>query len=358
MTLGDDILAACGSDLDVGGVLTSLGSAIKTAQRFKLADDVTLACKELIHSRPSTLNAALPLCRLPYPSIWVEARGGLGRQHITAKDRQTPVKQGVLVESNSDTGQTGAMTVAWSYRTEPGRLELSHTPFAIYFDWRADYAVSDLVNATHAKLLKKTNDDPFLTAMTTGIVHKFQNRLSHTQLSEAMRNAGQEYARYAMDPNEVEALDQVERRLQIGLSPHAVRFLQFVLPKIPPMEITRWLDGWVTDTDGEGPFIECFLAMLNSHNPCLEHIKADLSRLNKSRIKRSRTPFLDHVETRLALSRSQANRARAAGLTREQARQHLVRGHFKLRKTGVYWWSPFLRGDPRRPVGRKDYTVA
>ena len=32
-------------------------------------------------------------------------------------------------------------------------------------------------------------------------------------------------------------------------------------------------------------------------------------------------------------------------------------GHFKIRKHGVYWWSPFLRGDPRRPMRRERYEV-
>src|SRR5215468_4968825 len=50
----------------------------------------------------------------------------------------------------------------------------------------------------------------------------------------------------------------------------------------------------------------------------------DLTRLNKKRAEKKRTPLLDHVETRLSLSRAQANRAKALGLTREQARQHIV----------------------------------
>ena len=29
-----------------------------------------------------------------------------------------------------------------------------------------------------------------------------------------------------------------------------------------------------------------------------------------------------------------------------EVRQHLVRGHFKLRNGGVYWWRPHLRGNP------------
>jgi hypothetical protein len=58
------------------------------------------------------------------------------------------------------------------------------------------------------------------------------------------------------------------------------------------------------------------------------------------------------------MSRSQQRMADARGVNREAARQHLVRGHFKIRKTGVYWWAPFLRGDARHgTIKRHEYEV-
>ena len=42
---------------------------------------------------------------------------------------------------------------------------------------------------------------------------------------------------------------------------------------------------------------------------------------------------------------------RADLLSREEAGWHSVRGHFKIRKTGVYWWSPFYRVDPTKVEG-------
>jgi hypothetical protein len=38
-------------------------------------------------------------------------------------------------------------------------------------------------------------------------------------------------------------------------------------------------------------------------------------------------------------------------------RWHSVRGHFKIRKTGVYWWSPFYRVDPTKQTVRQEYKV-
>jgi hypothetical protein len=39
-------------------------------------------------------------------------------------------------------------------------------------------------------------------------------------------------------------------------------------------------------------------------------------------------------------------------------RAHFVRGHFKVRKSGVYWWSPFVRGNRDLGTVHKTYEVA
>jgi hypothetical protein len=67
-------------------------------------------------------------------------------------------------------------------------------------------------------------------------------------------------------------------------------------------------------------------------------------------------PLTEFIVTRLNLSRGTANRGVALGLSREAARKHPVRGHFNVRKTGIYWWSPFPRGTDE-PIQRTRYAV-
>ena len=122
------------------------------------------------------------------------------------------------------------------------------------------------------------------------------------------------------------------------------------------------LSNWLADIQGEGVFMECFLAMLNSRN-CIDREPVDYSRLNKARHKRGKRPLLNYTKTKIVLSRSQARTAHARGIEREAARQHLVRGHFKIRinkrtgQGGVFWWTSFLRGDPSKSLPRKQYEV-
>jgi hypothetical protein len=54
---------------------------------------------------------------------------------------------------------------------------------------------------------------------------------------------------------------------------------------------------------------------------------------------------LGYSSVKIRLSRNEA-RAYADGDEPPESmmRRHLVRGHFKVRKSGVSWWRPFLRG--------------
>jgi hypothetical protein len=60
--------------------------------------------------------------------------------------------------------------------------------------------------------------------------------------------------------------------------------------------------------------------------------------------------LLDYTHIGIRLTRALGARAGMAADPRQAARLHLVRGHFKIRKSGVYWWSPFARGQGTAPL--------
>jgi hypothetical protein len=365
MTLANDIAAAVGGPFDLYGILASISKSIEQAGRFGLTDDVARTCCDLAYSRPSTLNAALPLVRLPYPKVWIENRGGLGKELIQP-GRPAPLRQGVLLEAVDGNGQVGAMTLAWTHRDRDNPREVAPTvcPFCIYFDWRTDGDVRQGIRAVHDKqlaMMRQMFGDPgWLTMILEAINARFLAEHNYAFTMEAMRNTPI-LKRYAGDSKEVAAIREGEKHLNIGVSSHALFFMREVVQGAVQVGgfgvLKDLLDSWMADVAGEGPFAECFIAMLNSKNPCLDRKPVDLTKLNRSRAKAGRKPLLDHVETRLALSRAQARYAKAAGIDREHARQHDVRGHFKIRRSGVYWWASHVRGDPTRPVERADYEV-
>jgi hypothetical protein len=48
----------------------------------------------------------------------------------------------------------------------------------------------------------------------------------------------------------------------------------------------------------------------------------------------------------------------AAGDDPAQLRAHFVRGHFKVRRTGVFFWSAYQRGNPALGFVHKDYALS
>jgi hypothetical protein len=365
--LSDHILAARGSLFDIGGFATFMRPWIERAERFEVTDEVARAAGELVYSRPSSLAAALPLCRLPYETMWIEYRGGLGSGPGTSPGGRifdgapVPAKQGVLVESMPG-GQKGFMTVAWLHKYDRG-LEVNGvniSPVGIYFDWREDGDVREIVRSAHQTIIEAIPDEgarSIVDAYRQVIESKWMHWADTTSIQHLMTGS-RSWDKFVGNPREIEAMKVLDRHAMPGISPHGTGLIAFILSRTNPDEMRDFMTKWEADVQGEGAWVQCFLAMLNSKNPCVEHEVMDLVKLNKSRRKLGRAEMLPYSRTRLAMSRSQARIAAARGIDREAARAHLVRGHFKIRRTGVFWWSPFLRGDASKgELKRQEYDA-
>jgi hypothetical protein len=102
------------------------------------------------------------------------------------------------------------------------------------------------------------------------------------------------------------------------------------------------------------------LLIINSPSKILLIEEPDNATLNAKRARRGRAPILDLRTIKFDIARFQ--RAANPGIslqTEGDVAEHVVRGHFKTRQTGVFWWSPHVRyqmGD--EPVAKpKDYDV-
>jgi hypothetical protein len=162
MTLADHILAARGSEFDLCGTASNVGRYLARAERFEMSDEVVRACMDLVQSRPSTLNAALPMCRLPFDTMWIEYRGGMAGPNNRDPERApTPTRQGFLIESpagDSDMrGQVGFATLGWVHTklSDGSQDAINISPFSIYFDWRPDGDVRRVIRSMHADMLER-----------------------------------------------------------------------------------------------------------------------------------------------------------------------------------------------------------
>jgi hypothetical protein len=283
-------------------------------------------------SKHSSILSALDMARAPYPYTWIEWSTKC-RPYAVENGKPIPDKLGALLQTNK-TGSKGSFTLCWKHTTpEPG---ITLNPIGLIFDW--DSKSLEPVVTQYAKSFGLKSPD--LTALGE------QRRIAIA--ANAIRNT--RWAHLTHTPAEVEAILALELRAQVVPVDCCLPFLHKtqILPGTPVYE------GYCSDLGGELPFIESFLLLLNSRNTIIEQRRDDFVRLNRARAKRARPPLKEFINTNIRLSRTQANRL-GTPADRDAARPHLVRGHFKLRRSGCYFWTSHVRGRGQ-PVPR-DYKV-
>lgn len=108
------------------------------------------------------------------------------------------------------------------------------------------------------------------------------------------------------------------------------------------------------DWRGEVAYWTVALALINTRNFADTEERPAPERLNKHRRRAGKSELMDYVVCRVNrrfLGSSGGGRKGDA----EAVRLHCVRGHFKARRTGLFWWSPHVRGDPEKGTVDKDH---
>lgn len=310
---------------------------MKNAQCFELSDDVAQACIHVMSTRPSTLLQALPLQRLPYPVTWVEYSERFGGAD---NGKDAPEKIGCLLISDGKNLLKGTAYYAWIHK-EHG---ITINPLALAFDWSED------AQPIYEQLANSRPDIPIYNRLAKSYNDKFSSLAATDELTAGMRLASR-WGKYLNNQTEIDAFIALEKRSALVVNEACVYMLNSGVLK------QHHMNSYVDDLVGELPFVSAFITMLNSKT-ILDRKSDDFGKLNRARLRNRKAPLKEFITTRLSLSRGMANRAASVGITnREQARLTLVRGHLKVRKTGVYWWSPHPRGKGSHLV-RTGYTVA
>jgi hypothetical protein len=110
-----------------------------------------------------------------------------------------------------------------------------------------------------------------------------------------------------------------------------------------------------SDWGGEIQYLIALLGLLNSRNVA-EHHEVDNSAYNKKRTKQGKSPLSSHTLLKIrAIHRHSFTRPGRPPSSSEEIRKHFVVGHWKTRKTGLFWWNPFMRG--KRGLVTHDYLL-
>jgi hypothetical protein len=326
--LADDIAATAGSRDDVlySGAFTEVARRVRDAARFDLAPDVMRSAFTIAHSPVGGQLRALPLCKLPFRSTWFEWPGGFAGVPSERTDMLAPVPKrlGALVHTDESL-QRGTIIYAWNHVGLRGGVNIC--PLGITFDWRAE--PEPLADLTGAAEWLRTADE------------------------ERWRAFKEKYSRIRNSSREDVLADNL--RFGVIINP-AMKVFMDTASYNPAFD--KLLNAAIKDIEGEAPLLRAAIMLLNSRN-LAEHRPRPISpKLNKARTRNSKAPLLGYTHVEIRLTRALGERAGMAADARHPARLHLVRGHFKIRSSGVYWWSPHARGAAdSRPIERQQRSV-
>lgn len=111
-----------------------------------------------------------------------------------------------------------------------------------------------------------------------------------------------------------------------------------------------------SDWAGEIRYLIAVLGLLNARNVA-EHQYIDKSAHNRKRIKVRKAPLSSHTLLKIRAPHRPVITRMPTQEDRAEVRAHFVRGHFKARRTGLFFWGPHMRGRLQAGYVSKDYEV-
>jgi hypothetical protein len=337
--LADTILSEVGGGQDriLRGGITALAGTIKRAARFDLTPGMIASARAVKNSPLSTQIKALPLCRFPFEVTWFEwSCSDTVLQHGETNDTFLPKRVGCLVIADASR-QRGAMTFSWVHATSWSQSAISICPLSVTFDWTENtsdvYDIGRDFSLGSGVMTKEGIQEKLVAQARERLASAFRHASDKDILADCMR-FGMVWCPFLASLGD-----------------------QIVQAKgaLPGPGTQEWL-RWEEDLQGEPGIVRAVVMLLNSRNAVHSEHVGDFGQLNKKRARKGRPPLLGYTTVRIKLSHSLAIRA-ASIEDRDLARLHVVRGHFKVRSSGVYWWSDHQRGDASHGTLSHSYRV-
>ena len=307
----------------------ALANDVANAQRFILTRDAVFLIHTVSNISATRLLQALQICRMPFPRMWVEFvyrdrddwHNLVNMKRNTMENATAPSRLGFLLEQKDADGRIIQVTLVWKHNNDPS-YEHHETIIIGGFDMTLNTNEGVMVTDELRENWHRAQADP----------DALEQRFSKT---------------LPANDAEKEATLELEARLKTNFCLYMSPFWAHMRQHFPQEE-DRLSQNSLFDLLQEWRFILGLLTVLNSRNLIDYSEPVSFDKINKARLKKDKTASLlhDHREIRLAFSRVQRNRM---GGTSHDLKAHLVRGHYKLRRsrTGevrLFWWSHFVRG--------------
>jgi hypothetical protein len=312
-----------------------LAAAVRHASRFVLEDGVMNTALTARDTPADSRLRALALARFPFELSWFEWSGSaLAGRRNQSMNRElhapTPRRIGVLVTTD-ESMQRGMADYVWQHEREDGGV--TPCPVRVTFDWRVDWEPppNETLELPPAERLEQIRQ----------IAHEHET---------------QDARRAAILKSSPEALLEDNARVGFVVSPYWLNTLHAMDARDPAFA-RKMLREAGRDLTGECDILRSVVMVMNSRNLVALSPYTMPEKVARKRAREGKSPLLDHTEVRIRLSRALYARA-GSGDTRDSPALHAVRGHFKARASGLYWWSPHMRGDAGRGTApRRSYRV-
>lgn len=316
-------------------VVEPIKARIAKSQIYVMDKDAVAMAASVSLSKPSTIVAALPYVKLPFENgTWLEFDNGQSRQSMA--DLGSPLLQherGVSrIERSGFLLRTDRDGLVFDYvhsdiTTDAGRKIIDLAPvrgrFSLIPDDDAEltpgwHPFRDIPAGTTNRVkkhLELISSDPREHAAQVDLLNRFDWR-SHpdmTAVREAMSGMVGETRTTTIEEDQADEM----RRL----------FMMIILPA---------------------------LILLNCKNAVETEYHEVSAKLNKNRIAKKKPPLAEYHIVKMRLSprfERSVSRNSASGEVRS-TRAALVAGHFKIRKNGIFWWSPHARAGYGKPATR------
>jgi len=304
---------------------------IKSATKYILAPQFATVADGLMHDYGSLVRA-FPFCRLPYPEIWIECahqdRPSFAKAELHAPQFQSqPTRVGFLCTSTRPDLSAWKTHLFWKLNN-PGRGQIgcNAATMATVFDMTQNLGHKTIV----PNKIQSTHDI---------FPEYFTEKQAHPGWETATDNV-----RLAMMNHTNPSLPDY------GLPELSFLFDQQAAKLLMELASSDWA--------GEAAFLLAVIGLMNARNTT-EVAPVQMKKLNHARSKRGQLPLFEHHILKIH-PRQEYRAAHAAaygGNTLRALRAHFVCGHWKIRKTGIFFWHPFMRGNAERGTIDKDYEL-
>ena len=326
--LWDDVMESDAIASMMGDTYRRFKIEMYRAGRFTLTPEFAFATNTIRDKNPEAAFRAKHLLRLPTAPCWIECvnheRGWTER----SKPQLPTIRRvGVLMTPVATMTESGkeihgarpemfAMSLFWN--------------FANGFDMPANMSALDMV-------CEFTNDAPFVEQEAA-----IFDRLGKHEYAAFARL-------YGIVPYPGHFLDSNIRR-------NMVRPSHELTPSVQNA-VNTLIDAAHTDWEAEAGFWPLVLLMLHSRN--ITYVNAaPPGKLELRKAKRHGVRPEQVVFRTCHMKMDRLYRRHGGGISdREAMRRHLVVGHWKVRRTGLFYWHPHHRGDRRKGDVVKDYVV-